>query len=464
MSPTFDVAVIGAGSAGCVAAAELVAAGRRVALIEAGPDYGRFSRRWPRDIRDPRRRTEQHDWGLESDIGAEPRARVVGGCSAHNECGAVWPPREDLDAWAVPGWSSSELWPLVDRIEGARGGAVIRGRAGPLATAPWTDGPLSAWQADFVEAALASGYRRLEDLSSPGPSTGVAPFHANVRGGVRWTAAFAFLDPVRGRDELTILADTEGLQLELRADRADALVCRRGRETIVIRADRFLLCAGTYGSPLLLRRSGVGVREIGHGLQDHPGVGLSFHATRGAPPQVRSRNAYRSQVALRASSGTTPLGWDLHVLPYQADGELVIFVFFMAPLSRGIVDVRADRPRIRFRFFEDEGAADLDALAAGFQIAREIAGRCKLARPSAPWAGLRGRALRRWIRENVTGYAHASGTCRLGRDAEGVVDPRCRLNGLRNVHVGDASIIPRIPRANTNLLTMLIGMRAAQMI
>src|SRR5207245_934502 len=136
------------------------------ALVEAGPDYGRFSRRWPRDIRDPRRRTDRHDWGLEAELTrgettAEPRARVIGGCSAHNECAAVWPPREDIDAWRVSGWSSAELWPLVDRVDGAPGGAATRGRRGPLITAPWTDAPPTAWQSASADAAALSRHHRL---------------------------------------------------------------------------------------------------------------------------------------------------------------------------------------------------------------------------------------------------------------------------------------------------------------
>jgi choline dehydrogenase len=465
----FDVAVIGAGSAGCVVSSRLVAAGARVALVEAGPDYGRFSHKWPRDIRDPRRRTARHDWGFQAEtaggeISDEARARVVGGCSAHNECAAVWPPREDLDAWDVPGWSSRDLWPLVDGIERASGGSIIRGRSGPLVTRPWRDQELTVWQSTFVDAAIAQGYDRLDDASAPPPVAGVAPFHANVREGVRWNAAFAFLDPIRGRPGLTIFARTEALRFVLRADRAETLICRRGRRRIEVRADRYVICCGTFGSPLLLLRSGVRARELGRGLQDHPGVALTFRPGRGAPRELRSADAFRSQVVLRASSGTTKLAWDLHVLPYQAESEISIFVFFMAPRSRGVVGLRGDDPRIRFQFFEDDGAADLDALEAGAEIARQVADRCGLAVAADPAPVLRRRALRRWIRANVTGYAHATGTCRMGTDAASVVDARCHVRGLRNVRVADGAIVPRIPRANANLLCMLVGARAAQLI
>jgi choline dehydrogenase len=139
-----------------------------------------------------------------------------------------------------------------------------------------------------------------------------------------------------------------------------------------------------------------------------------------------------------------------------------MFVFFMAPRSRGVVGLRGDNPQIRFRFFEDDGIEDLDALEAGVEIARQVADRCALAVATDPAPVLRRRALRRWIRANVTGYAHATGTCRMGTDPASVVDAECSVRGLRNVRVADAAIVPRIPRANTNLLCMLIGGRAAQ--
>jgi len=464
----YDVAVIGAGSAGCVVASRLVRAGARVALVEAGPDYGRFSERWPRDIRDPRRRTGRHDWGFQAEpvsgmVAEEPRARVVGGCSAHNECAAVWPPQEDLDAWELPGWSANDLWPLVQGIERASGGSTIRGRTGPLVTRQWRENEFTTWQSAFIESALAEGYGQLDDASAASPDSGVAAFHANIKRDVRWNAAFAFLDPVRGRRGLDIHARTEARRLVSRAHRAVTLVCRRDHRQIEIRADRYVVSCGTFGSPLLLLRSGIRSRELGRGLQDHPGVALTFRPRRGAPSGLRSRNPFRSQVVLRAASGTTRFGWDLHVVPYQAEGEILIFVFFMAPRSHGVVALRGDSPRIQFRFFVDQGRADLDALEVGVGLARQIASRCAFVETTDPAAGVRGRALRRWIRANVSGYAHAAGTCRMGTDVASVVDPACRLRDFDNVRVADASIAPQIPRANTNLLCMLIGARAAEM-
>jgi len=251
-------------------------------------------------------------------VAEEPRARVVGGCSAHNECAAVWPPQEDLDAWELPGWSANDLWPLVQGIERASGGSTIRGRTGPLVTRQWRENELTTWQSAFIESALAEGYGQLDDASAASPDSGVAAFHANIKRDVRWNAAFAFLDPVRGRRGLDIHARTEARRLVSRAQRAVTLVCRRDHRQIEIRADRYVVSCGTFGSPLLLLRSGIRSRELGRGLQDHPGVALTFRPRRGAPSGLRSRNPFRSQVVLRAASGTTRFGWDFtlcHIRP-----------------------------------------------------------------------------------------------------------------------------------------------------
>lgn len=464
-----DVAVIGAGSAGCVAAAELVAAGHRVALVEAGPDYGPFSRRWPRALTDADRRSERHDWGYWAEAGPgrlspEPRARVVGGCSAHNESAVVWPPAEDLDAWAIPGWTARELWPLVDRIEGATGGSIIRGRNGPLPTAP-EGGRLGSWPAAFAAGATACGFPWLIEADAPGPATGVAPFFTNIKDRVRWNAAFAFLDPVRERPELAILPRTTAVALDLAGGRALTLRCRDPRGELRLRAARYLLTAGVYGSPALLARSRYRAAALGQGLQEHPGVALGYRVRRTAAGRALEAGlAGAGRVVLRASSGTTPHPWDLHLIPSPTadDGGLAILVFLLAPRSRGVVDLNAGEPRIRFRFFAGPGRRDLDGLAAGVRIGRAIGDRLGLAVvESSPGRGAPSDALRRWIRTAVTGYAHPVGTCRMGTASDSVVDRRGRVRGLANVQVADASIVPRIPRANTNALAMLIGLRVA---
>jgi len=193
----FDVVVVGAGSAGCAVAGALGADTRRsVCVIEAGPDYGAHgSGRWPAELLDPRQRPRTHDWSYvaegEGGVVPESRAKVVGGCSSHNQCAIVRPALQDCQSW---GWEAGEL------------AEVAREVAQHMPTVPYADRELAFWQRAFLEAAIAAGVRRIPDVGDPAGPDGVAPFHANVREGVRWNAAFAFLDPIRGQPNVTALS------------------------------------------------------------------------------------------------------------------------------------------------------------------------------------------------------------------------------------------------------------------
>ncbi len=142
----FDVVVVGGGSAGCAVAGAFGAGTRRsVCLIEAGPDYGRRgSGRWPREILNPRQRPRTHDWSYVAEnvdgVVPEPRARIIGGCSAHNQCAIVRPSPEDCAGW---GWEAAELVEVGREIE----------RRVP--TAPYADEGLASWQRAFLEATVA---------------------------------------------------------------------------------------------------------------------------------------------------------------------------------------------------------------------------------------------------------------------------------------------------------------------
>src|SRR5438067_7851476 len=297
----FDVVVIGAGSAGCAVAAALAESGvRRIGLVEAGPDYGaRAAGRWPAALLDPRRGPDTHDWNYEMDRGdgttaPESRARVVSGCSAHNQCAIVRPGPDDCRGW---GWTAAEL------------AAVTRAVSQRVPAAPYADGELAVWQRTFLDAAVASGVRRVADVGDPAGPDGVAPFHANVVNGVRFNAAFAFLDRVRGTGAVTVLADTLVDRLEL--DRARAVAVHGVREgtPLVLRARRFVLCAGTYGSPAILLRSGVGppreLRALGIApTLVRPGVGRNLHDHSRRRARVRTAGGVAPGLGGRARGGS----------------------------------------------------------------------------------------------------------------------------------------------------------------
>ncbi len=493
----FDIVVVGGGSAGCAIAGRLAGqSALRVGLIEAGPDYGAFdSGRWPPELLDPRRRPHSHDWGY-----AESRARVIGGCSAHNQCAAIWAVPEDFDRWAAlgnPGWSYAEIRRLIDEIECDRvaGPEPYRGHEGRVPTRPYPPEEISAWHQAFLEASTHAGLPRIDDLSAPEPAIGVTTFHANVERGVRWNSAFAFLDPVRASPNLTVMAETMADRLILHNGRAEELVCSVKGESRHVRADHFILAGGTYGSPPILLRSGVGpadhlreigipleleLRGVGENLHDHPGMSIAFDAR----PEMTSAmdrdrllgKFYQSQMNARGRSRHCDSGFDLHLISYEnltrgGKHVLKLTAYNMAPLSRGRVRLTgrdpALAPGIEPGYLTDREGRDLAVLLDAFGQLRMIGAAepiARLAEESRPGKNVADRAgLEDYIRKTVEGYSHPAGTCKMGpeSDTASVTGTDGRVHGIANVYMADASIIPQLPRANINLLCFLIGWKIA---
>ena len=219
----FEFLIAGGGSAGCVLAARLSEAGRRVCLIEAGPDYGPYDDgRWPRDILDARQLAFSHAWETEREDRSQLRARIMGGCSAHNAC-------------VVLARRAGRLRRVGRGLEPRGHRAVPRARRARAARAPFADEELSPWHRAFARAAGADAI--------------VHP--VNDVGAVRWNAAFAYLDPARGRENLTIRADTLVDRVLFSGDRAVGVATSAGD----VHADHVVLAAGAYGSPGILLRS-----------------------------------------------------------------------------------------------------------------------------------------------------------------------------------------------------------------
>ena len=200
-----DVLVVGGGSGGCVVAGRLAAeSDARVILVEAGPDYGaRTSGLWPADLLDGGALVTSHEWGYDSGplVGREPiafqRARVIGGCSSHNGCVVAVGCPEDYDRWAAltgdARWSSVAIRPALARaLERMRVRTYAEDEVGPFHRA-------------CLEAAASLGVPRLDDLDDLDGGVGFGIEPVNIEAGVRFNASFAYVDPVRGRDNLTIL-------------------------------------------------------------------------------------------------------------------------------------------------------------------------------------------------------------------------------------------------------------------
>jgi choline dehydrogenase-like flavoprotein len=481
----FDLVIVGGGSAGCALAGRLAArTSLRIGLVEAGPDYGPLrDRRWPAELLDAQRSPTTHDWGF-----AQSRARVLGGCSTHNQCGIFRALPGDYDRWAAgASWTDAALTSFLDEVTRVLPLHQHRGKE------------LTVWQRTFLDTAAEAGYPPVADVNNPEPAEGAAPFLANIREGIRWNAALAFLEEVRPRANLTIVADTLVDRLVMDHDRATALVGRSGGAAVTFSARRFVLCAGTYGSPAILMRSGIGPPDdlddleipvqvpltgVGRNLHDHPGVALDYEPTveirRQCEEEMRGGRFYEAQVMLKARSPRATEHWDLNVFPYQMTDEngasrFLLMAFVLTPTSRGRVRLRGrdpgDPPEIDLQFLSDEAGHDLAVLLSGVRVLRRLAEtrplRAAIVRQLVPERTLETHGeIAQFVRAHVTDDGHPVGTCRLGPpfDCRAVVGSEGRVYGTENVLVADASIIPVIPRAPINLSCMLIGLRVAALL
>jgi choline dehydrogenase len=516
----YDYVVVGAGSAGCAAAARLSEAPDvSVAVVEAGPPAKGRLFEIPRLFGLQLKTT--FDWDLQTEPEARlggrrnylPRGRVIGGTSSMNTQLYVRGNRADYDGWrdelGLDGWGYEDVLTVFKRQEdNERGEDEFHGVGGPLrvSDARSVDPLLTAW----VEAALEAGHPSSDDFNGA-QQEGVGIYQLTQRGGLRWSSAKAFLEPATERPNLTVLPLTQALGIRWDGDRAVALEVDHASDVRSIGIERELvICCGSYLSPHLLLLSGVGpadelrsagiepvldLPEVGRNLRDHPGCFVSLPALSGSAP---GPDTTADEEELR-STGYGAMTWteagaflktspDLALPDVQfhaalglvqeeglsagLDHGLGFGPYVCRPVATGSVQLRSAipyaKPRIRHNYLSER--ADHDRLREGLRMAMHIARQPALrevaeslgaaARQGLAPASDTDEAIDAFLRDNAFSFYHPSGSCSMGK----VVGARLRVLGLANVRIADASVMPTELTGNLNAPAIMIGERVADFI
>jgi choline dehydrogenase-like flavoprotein len=501
-----DYVIVGGGSAGATLAARLSEKpGRTVLLLEAGgagPVPSADDR-----VANVSFAATPRDWGMRAHVTADraveyPQGRFVGGGSSVNGALAFRGTPSDYDGWAAagnPSWSFDELLPYLRRLEDDRDFGAdtdVHGRNGPIPVVRWGEADLVPLQEAFRAGCEATGAPWCADLNRPG-TEGVGPLPMNRDGDLRVSTALAYLAPARDRPNLEVRGDTHVARVCVEGGRAVGVEVATRSGTERIEAGCVVLSAGAILSPGILWRSGIGPADelralgitpaldnpaVGSNLMDHPGA---FVFARPAGDLGPTDPQY--QLAARVSStGGAPDDlfvsmmnvFDLAAMPdlrsaLGAPTAVVLTCGVHEPRSRGRVTLEsvdpAAPPRIELNLLDHP--ADAARLVEGIRRCRDVA-RAGMSKYVGSIALLDDddfdddARLEGYARSVVAPWYHASGTCRMGpaSDPGAVVGDDLAVHGIEQLHVVDASVMPVITRAPTNITTIAIAERAVDLL
>lgn len=515
-----DYVVVGGGSAGCVAAAELAAAGKRVLLLEAGPaaeehpatlDADGYKDTFVNDAVFFDRFTvpQAHCGGNRVFIGT---GRVMGGSGSVNGMVYTRGARQDFDEWPA-GWRWSDVVPDFEAIEA---------RLRPRHREP------TRWTRACISAAEACGFRHRGDFNDGDLEAVIGHEWMNYEGDRRRSSYVAFVADSRPAG-LTVVTGAEVRRIVIEEGRAVAVEYTAGGEARRVEVGReVVMSAGALETPRILQLSGVGpgavlraagvpvvceAPGVGADLHDHPNVPVFFrsrHPVDARYPQLYSfyRTFPESQLPA-GQSDTCYVFWPAPSAMKQAMQRVLpgmvlpprlyagaprrwvrkaveaafslgaaqrmvehlfgIVVILGKPRSRGSVRITSADPRAPAAIDPAYLAhpEDRAVLARGVTVARRLASSGELGEwvkgelSPGPIAR-RQRSIERWVGKNLITTYHFAATCRMGDDAAAPTDTRLRLRGVRGVRIADASAIPTTPVSALNAPSMLVGYRAAR--
>ena len=491
-----DVLIVGAGSAGAVIANRVSEdPNRTVLLLEAGPDYPSIGET-PFDLVNSHNNSyTAHDWGFnyEPTRGREvnfPRGRVVGGSSAVNTTIALRGVPEDYNEWAdlgCPDWNWQGVLPAFNRLERDLdyGDKPYHGDAGPITIRRYPYAELEPQHQAFLDTAETLGYPYCADANDP-DDWGAGPHPMNKLNRLRISTAIGYIAPARVRPNLTIRANTTVRRILFEGKKATGVEVENiDGSTEVLKASLVVLSAGALMSPKILMLSGIGPRDQlqSHGIDviaDEPAVGqnLSDHPALSVVCEVKDASLIDHdrpiiQTILRYTAPGSDKRNDLQIEQISFAGKptgpplFTIAAVLEYQYGRGELRLRSgnphDAPIVDNRFCEDE--RDTSRLVSCMQDTLQFAkhGALKDMVKSItfpdPARGTDDESLANLCRKFAGSGYHPCGTVKMGdaKDDGAVVDQFGRAHRFEGLVVADASIMPFVPRANTNLTCIMIG-------